>query len=655
MNRENPMSDLKRGSKVKTRPERRSIVRRWMIGLLSLCGLGLAGLAFFANRFGLDVENSWGPGRRIVAVAGISLLVLALLLLTWKHWMALGRWLKDGLRRRGLRLLDLPLVRRLRQVVQAWKAAWTRSRLGRWCAARIQAPARRAGAWLRATRLVRYFAASQDRKAGLAAIVLGAAILVIYVWLVSVGFWKDWPQTTLYYNQLADAFLKGQPNLLIEPEPGLLALEDPYNYDNRQNVGYPWDTVFYHGKFYLYWGPAPALILTLVKAIHPMEIGDQVLVFGFVSGIWLFATLLILRLRRRLFPNLAWTFVIPAVAMAGLANPLPWLLSRPQVYEAAIAGGQFFLVAGLYAAFAAAEGARPSSWKAALASLLWLCAIASRLTLAPAVLFFMAATAWYLFRQQRNLAGPLALVLPFAAGVVALGWYNYIRFGSWTETGMGYMLTGINFHALGWSAFSPADLFYNLHNYFLNPFRRLEVFPYVKPDWGGRFIFFPIAGSAYSNSEQVSGLILTVPYLVLAVGPLILLLRRGWQAAALHLRRNPVPDNRPSDGFLVWTAFLLSGGLLLALAPILLFVTTSMRYLADGVPLMTLLAALGFWLATQGLTGKPGARGWFVILVVVVAIYSVVISWLLAITGYQARFEHLNPILFDQLTHLLTP
>jgi hypothetical protein len=66
-----------------------------------------------------------------------------------------------------------------------------------------------------------------------------------------------------------------------------------------------------------------------------------------------FSALLILRLRQRLFPMLGWKYVIPAIAIAGFANPLPWLLNRPAIYEAAIAAGQFFLMAGLYFCFSA--------------------------------------------------------------------------------------------------------------------------------------------------------------------------------------------------------------------------------------------------------------------------------------------------------------
>ncbi len=46
---------------------------------------------------------------------------------------------------------------------------------------------------------------------------------------------------------------------------------------------------------------------------------------------------------------------------------------------------------------------------------------------------------------------------------------------------------------------------------------------------------------------------------------------------------------------------------------------------------------------------------WFIMLVVVLTVYSVTVSLLLAVTGAEARFEHLNPDLFDKLTRWFTP
>jgi len=630
--------------------------KKWLTGIIALAGLGLAGLAFFANQFGLDLENNWGRGRVIVAVTGLSLILISSIIVSWKFWVDVSEWVKRILKGLVIGFLELPAIRRSLRMIQSrwnsWRARWTRTLFARWVAARIKN--------LRDSRPVRYFAGSQGRMAALATGVLGVAITVIYIWFVSVGYWRDWPKTTTYYNQLADAFLHGQTHLLIEPAPELLALDDPYNYENRKNIAQPWDTVFYDGKFYLYWGPAPALILALVKAIYPAEIGDQVLVFAFVLGTWLFTALLILRARNRLFSNLRWTYVIPAISLAGLANPLPWLLNRPEIYEAAIAGGQFFLMAGLYWGFDAVGDQRRRNFKLSLAAFCWVLALSSRLSLAPAALFLILMTAWYLLqRSQLQKRGKIfslsALLIPFAAGLGGLGWYNKIRFGSLFEFGNRYQLSGINVHAIYDQVFSPANIPINLHNYFLNPFRTLSTFPYIKPDWGGRFIFFPINSSPEYYSEQVSGLLLTTPYILLAVIPIVYLLRLALQHFRQVLIKKPAPHSNVDDRLLNWTTITLSGTCLMAFGPVLLFIAGTMRYLADVIPLLIVISTLGFWMAVRHYDEKTPARGRLVLLVVLITTVSLIVSILLAVTSYQARFEHLNPILFDKLTRLLTP
>jgi hypothetical protein len=479
--------------------------------------------------------------------------------------------------------------------------------------------------------------------------------VLLYVWFVSVGRWNDWPKTTSYYQQLSDAFVSGQVSLLVKPDPALLRLADPYEYSNRHNIPYPWDVVLYNGKFYLYWGPAPALILAAVRPLLSTVVDDQYLVFAFVTGTFLFSSLLVLRLRRRLFPRLKWPYVIVGILMAGFANPLPWLLNRPAVYEAAISAGQFFLMAGFYLCFIALEKSQPSYGKLGLASACWAMAIASRASLALAVGFLLLGAAGYLFRQSGkkwvrncNLA---ALWLPFAAGLGGIGWYNKIRFGRWLEFGFQYQLTGMDTHI---QTFSLANLPINLHNYLINPFRTLSTFPYVKPEWGGHFVFFPIPAPANYYSEQVSGLIPTVPYILLAALPVLYLLGHAWQAVK-HVIGQQASKNQTGDGFFQWTALTLSGASLLVFMPILLFIAATMRYLGDAVPILVLLSTFGFWLGSQRLDGKPALRAWFDRLVILLMLFSVIVSLLLAITGYEARFEHLNPTLFDRLTRMLTP
>ncbi len=92
---------------------------------------------------------------------------------------------------------------------------------------------------------------------------IGALVLValVHVWVISAGTMTRWPEHSKgYYDLLADAFLHGQTHLLIEPAPQLRALPDPYDASANQ----PWrlhDAILHGGKYYFYWGPAPALIV----------------------------------------------------------------------------------------------------------------------------------------------------------------------------------------------------------------------------------------------------------------------------------------------------------------------------------------------------------------------------------------------------------
>jgi hypothetical protein len=193
-----------------------------------------------------------------------------------------------------------------------------------------------------------------------AAVVLLAAIGLIQLWLFSCGRMWSWPKDTIYYPVLADAFMHGQVTLRVQPRPELLALPDPY--DPAANQSYRWhDAVLFSGKYYLYWGPVPALIeaaICFVLGIGSPDIGDQQIACVFVFSTVVMATILLVQVKEHLFPNLGAAAILPAVLTLGLGAPA---LRIGGVYGAAIAGGQFFLLAGVCAAwFGLARGrARP--------------------------------------------------------------------------------------------------------------------------------------------------------------------------------------------------------------------------------------------------------------------------------------------------------
>ena len=97
-------------------------------------------------------------------------------------------------------------------------------------------------------------------------------VVVIYIFFISVGTWTKWPTTTDFYAELANAFDHGQVSLLTKPDPSILALQNPYQYDEpRKKANYIWDVSLFNGKYYIYWGPAPAIIMAIVGLFHPIK------------------------------------------------------------------------------------------------------------------------------------------------------------------------------------------------------------------------------------------------------------------------------------------------------------------------------------------------------------------------------------------------
>ena len=124
---------------------------------------------------------------------------------------------------------------------------------------------------------------------GLVALAL-SAVLWFFHWTVEAnrGF-DDWGDLD-YYRLLVRGWKKGHLYIDREPAPELLALADPY--DPALNHPYKMgDVSLYRGKYYLYFGVAPALTLLFPYALltgREMLMGPAALTF--VSLAFLAAT-----------------------------------------------------------------------------------------------------------------------------------------------------------------------------------------------------------------------------------------------------------------------------------------------------------------------------------------------------------------------------
>jgi len=619
-----------------------------------LFSLGLMAFAVGAHQLGVDKNIEWGPYRKSIFISGVAFLLITLYPTFSEKIKNASNFLHAILCRALIAFFDIPWIASrkngLVRAIQQGKQCFFRQTIIKWLI-NGSYPVRN---WLRDglpnSPFGRFFAKSSLSAQWAFVSGLFFIVLLFYLWIVSVGRWDDWPASSEYYDQLADAFLHGQVHLLNKPDTGLATLEDPYDIDARSHVPYIWDVAYFDGKYFLYWGPAPALILMVIKSFTGSVIGDQYLVFGFVSGSFFFSSLSLIALWRRLFENRHWGNLLLPILVAGLANPMPWLLNRPAIYEAAIAAGQFFLIGGIYWAITAFDRPQGIDWRLSLAGVFWALAVGSRATLLGAVIFLPATLMWIILKRRSAddsgrtiLSSILHLLIPLVLGATLLAWYNHMRFGSFFETGHRYVFTYANLHKHYEQAFSSKYLLSNLYNYALNTYRTLPVFPFIKPQWG-----IALRATDFYYTEQVTGILRSIPYVIFSLMLTALLTHRWWRRWYSESDHVIPTIARRRESFLHWIVIALAGAILLSLLPTLFFYSASMRYLADWIPMLIILATLGIWEMSTSLKGI-----WFILIWLVIAAaawLSIRIGILLSISGYVLRFEKLNPELFQQLS-----
>lgn len=482
-------------------------------------------------------------------------------------------------------------------------------------------------------------------------------VTAIYVWFVSVGLWVNWPKTTNYYDMLATSFQHGQLSLQIKPDATLLSLPDPYSVDSRKarpDIPYIFDGSLYNGKFYLYWGPVPALFLAAVKFLIPSEIGDQYIVFAFTVGLFLIQIALSLNIWKRFFSELPeWTALL-GILLCGLISPITWMLNQPQIYETSIVSGQFFLMGGiLFVVIALGDRSSVSSLPMIAAGIFLSLAVGSRIVLAfPVIFIILMNILWIMpnnFRTyfpSNSLTPLIALIVPLVVGAILLGWYNWARFGSVVESGLRYQLSGINYRDHFKDIFSTSYIPANLYNFLLTPFNIIQTFPFIKPLSGDRsFTLFHAAPSFYYSREKITGLLYTSPFLLFAFLPPVIFVSKVYKA---H-RDAPLNNDDVDSKFLRWLSVTLIGAALLSFATIMLYYYCTMRFSADFMPTITLFSMLGFWQGYKLFSNQQIALFCYSTLAIILASATLVISSLLAVSSYSERFSTINPNLLNSL------
>jgi hypothetical protein len=453
-----------------------------------------------------------------------------------------------------------------------------------------------------------------------------ALLLALQGAFFQAGRWdggqRDARRETRFTDQLATAFLRGQTHLPVEPAPELAHVPNPY--DPRYRALWYWDAVYFEGRYYSYWGPAPALLVAAFKAASGMHrVPDRYPLLAFALLLTLAAGAFLALATRGRGAGALLAAALGSLALA-LGNPLPFLLGHPHVYELAIVAGQAFLFCGLVGAALArtARGRRRAVWDLACASGFAL-AVASRQSLAPAAaaLWLFIAGGWLRREGRRALPRIAVFAAPALLGMLLLGAYNHARFGSPFETGHRFQLT----HPI---SIGPQYLLANLWSYALRPPAWLTEFPFLVARWqtAPPFPDFLPVPAGYLYRPPVAGLLYTSPFLVFAAGALLARLRGPW------LR-------------------LLAVATSLACALPLVYFASTMRYLGDATPGLCALSVLGL---CHLLERWRAWRGVLLAVAALAAAWTAAAGLLLGANSYLGFLPQANPELWRRLERLFS-
>jgi hypothetical protein len=489
------------------------------------------------------------------------------------------------------------------------------------------------------------FSVSKTNQGHLLAAISVLLVLFGYLWFGSFGLFNHLPTITAYYDKLATAFSHGSLSLEEQPDPALLALEDPFDRSAWQGINVPTDYSIYDGKFYLYFGPVPAAFLTIAKFMGLGTKGDQYPAFGFICGIFVVQALLLLWIWKRYFLHLP-TWLLPlAIFFVGLISPFPWILTRARFFEAASTGGQFFFLLGLYLLLIAQMEEKPAKWKLLFAGTAWALAIGSKptaiLPMGITVLMFLFLEQKY-FSQHRQLSRSLypflVALVPFVIIMGILGWYNWARFDSVLETGFRYQLAGPNIQGYYDRLFSPMYVLPNLYNYLLNTPTLIEKFPLWSSKEGiGKAIFSSIHLPPIYYAGGLTGILYSTPFVLFAG---LLLVPRKRQAEESQLQ---------STATFGWTALLMLGVFLAEFIPLVAYFWVETRFFADFTPPLAILSVMGFWKGYELLRDKPVWQTLYAALGIVLIVFSIAMGISLGLQIHEDAFKEFNPSLWKAM------
>ena len=341
------------------------------------------------------------------------------------------------------------------------------------------------------------FEGKDSRKILFAAGFLIVGVLTVSLMTLKCG--KTW-KTNSYcteYADLAHSLARGSFKLDYKVSEELKKLPNPYDYSLRMQSGGDtnWDTAYYHGAYYCYFGIVPVLTTYLpYYMLTGHDLNNIWVAWIFSVMIFLSCAWLVYEMIRRWFPKVPF-YIWPIFSiLTGFSVNFVYLYQRADIYNIPILAGNAFALTGLSCwlhglnLFESTETNIKKSRSQSIS--LWLSLGAVCMALVAGCrphMVLISFLAIPLFGEmlimkrelfsKKSILRTLLFCAPYACVAGFLMYYNYARFGSPLDFGAAYNLTT---NDMTRREFNLDRLGCGLYTYLLQPPALIGVFPFVQ-------------------------------------------------------------------------------------------------------------------------------------------------------------------------------
>ncbi|MCH5261512.1 MAG: hypothetical protein J1F42_01205 [Lachnospiraceae bacterium] len=317
--------------------------------------------------------------------------------------------------------------------------------------------------------------------------IITAAVIVFLMgmaWLLThvnpICITSPWPHHR-QYQELAEVMAEGHFYLNTVPSEGLLNVENPYDtiYLQANGIDYLADYAYYDGKYYVYFGVVPELLLYLpVYLLSGNHMPNYVAVFVFYCGFILAVFALYREIIKRWFNRTPYFLYLILCTLTVCCGNYLFVIARPDLYDTPIMAANMFTVAGLWFWL---KGKYSETTKGRMC-----CLFVGSLCMAlvagcrPQMLLFSALAIplfWKDIINKKSVKDAVSICLPYLFVAAGIMYYNAARFGSPLDFGATYSLTS---NDMTKRSFNLSQTLLGLWHYILRPPVIESDFPFIQ-------------------------------------------------------------------------------------------------------------------------------------------------------------------------------